>query len=462
MAFNLLRVLFQDEGKQQSKEDNAMKETFGSVEDADPFSMRGVTLNIKTPPVAPLPKTYLPLGNIPIPLQKLSKGNKSNHCSTPENPLTRNFRRRYFPEVSYDAWCDWKWQLNHRFTRHEDLERFLKLSADERRALIDSTTALPLAVTPYYASLLDTENPLQPLRRSVIPTIAERMHAPEESEDPLNEDSDSPVSGIVHRYPDRVLFLVTDRCSTYCRYCTRSRMVGKHHKRGTMLNQWEKGIHYIQSNPAIRDVLLSGGDPLTLSDAKLSFLLSRLRRIPHVEIIRIGTKIPVVLPYRITNSLVRLLRQYHPLWMSIHFTHPNELTAEVIEACTRLADAGIPLGSQTVLLKGINDERDTMLRLVHELMKARVRPYYLYQCDPIIGSAHFRTPVAKGLEIIRGLRGHTSGYGVPNFVIDAPGGGGKIPLLPEYVLGWEAEGLVLKNYNDRTYCYPERKNAAAE
>ena len=439
-----------------------MRETFGSVEDADPFSMRGATLNIKTTPVAPLPETYLPLRTTATPLQRFSEGNKSNHRSHAENPLTQNFRRRYFPEVSYDAWCDWKWQLKHRFVRLEDLDRFLKLSADERRALTDSTAALPLAVTPYYASLLDTDNPLQPLRRSVIPTIAERLHAPEESEDPLNEDSDSPVSGIIHRYPDRVLFLVTDRCSTYCRYCTRSRMVGKHHKGGTLLNQWEKGINYIQYNPAIRDVLLSGGDPLTLSDAKLSFLLSRLRRIPHVEIIRIGTKIPVVLPYRITSSLVRILRQYHPLWMSIHFTHWSELTAEVMAACAKLADAGIPLGSQTVLLKGINDDRDTMMRLVHELMKARVRPYYLYQCDPITGSAHFRTPVAKGLEIIRGLRGHTSGYAVPNFVIDAPGGGGKIPLLPEYVLGWEAEGLVLKNYNDRTYCYPEQKSAIYE
>ena len=434
-----------------------MKETLGSVEDADPFSTRGLTLTIQTTPAEPIPNSQLSPGTVPAPWQKLSAGNKSNHRPIAENPLTRNFRRQYFPDVPDNEWCDWKWQLKHRFTRHSDLERFLKLSEDEHNALTDSKNALPLAVTPYYASLLDKEDSFQSLRRSVIPTIAERLHAPEESEDPLNEDSDSPVSGIVHRYPDRVLFLITDRCSTYCRYCTRSRMVGKHLKGGTLLSQWERGITYIQSNPAIRDVLLSGGDPLTLSDAKLSFLLSRLRRIPHVEIIRIGTKIPVVLPYRITGALVRLLKQYHPLWMSIHFTHPSELTAEVVEACGRLADVGIPLGSQTVLLKGINDDRDTMLHLMHALMKARVRPYYLYQCDPIIGSAHFRTPVAKGLEIIKGLRGHTSGYAVPNFVIDAPGGGGKIPLLPEYVLGREGNDLVLKNYNDKIYHYPDRK-----
>ncbi|MBU0990328.1 MAG: KamA family radical SAM protein, partial [Proteobacteria bacterium] len=259
----------------------------------------------------------------------------------------------------------------------------------------------------------------------------------------------------VHRYPDRVLFLATGICSTYCRYYTRSRVVG--HKSSTSFNtsQIEGAIRYIEKNPSVRDVLISGGDPLTLSDEKLAWLLSRLRRIPHVELLRIGTKAPVVLPQRISPALTQLLKRYHPLWMSIHFTHPDELTPETAQACKRLADAGIPLGSQTVLLKGINDDVDVMKRLVHGLLQIRVKPYYLYQCDPILGSAHFRTPVEKGLEIIKGLRGHTTGYAVPTYVIDAPGGGGKIPLLPEYVVGREGEDLLLRNYKGLQYRYPD-------
>lgn len=313
----------------------------------------------------------------------------------------------------------------------------------------------PVAVTPYYAALLDPKDPLQPLRRAVLPVPAERISSPGEAEDPLAEDQYSPVPGLVHRYPDRVLFLVTDFCSTYCRYCTRSRMVGHHGETAFHRSQWEAAVAYIEGNRAVRDVLISGGDPFTLPDESLDWLLSRLRRIPHVEMLRIGTKAPVVLPQRVTPALCRLLKHYHPLWVSIHFTHPDELTPETAQACERLADAGVPLGSQTVLLKGINDSVETMRQLVHGLLRIRVKPYYLYQCDPITGSSHFRTPVVKGLEIIRGLRGHTTGYAVPTYAIDAPGGGGKVPLLPDYLEGREGDDLLLRNYENRLFRYPD-------
>jgi len=373
----------------------------------------------------------------------------------PENPQSLNFRNQFYPEVTGNQWNNWRWQLRNRITTVGGLERIIRLSNDERLALICEGHSLPVAITPYYASLLDKNDPQQPLRRTVVPVLTENLWSAGESEDPLGEDHDSPVPGVIHRYPDRALFLVTEFCSTYCRYCTRSRLVGRSHRMVFHKNQWDRAIAYIEATPAIRDVLLSGGDPLTLPDEKLEYLLSRLRQIPHVEMIRIGTKIPVVLPHRITPALTRMLRRYHPLWMSIHFTHPDELTPEVREACTRLADAGIPLGSQTVLLAGVNDRVDTMKSLVHGLMRIRVRPYYLYQCDPILGSSHFRTPVEKGLEIIRGLRGHTTGYAVPSYVIDAPGGGGKIPLLPEYLVGREDQDLLLKNYVNRIYRYPD-------
>jgi lysine 2,3-aminomutase len=266
---------------------------------------------------------------------------------------------------------------------------------------------------------------------------------------------DSPVPGIVHRYPDRVLFLVAEACSAYCRYCTRSRRVGRRENSGDIDIRWKEGIAYIASHSEIRDVLLSGGDPLTLKDEQLEWLLSNLRQIPHLDMIRIGTKVPAVLPMRITPALVKMFRRYHPLWISIHMTHPDELTPETAKACERLADAGIPLGSQTVLLAGINDDLGTMKNLFHGLLKIRVKPYYLYQCDPIPGSSHFRTPVARGIEIIKGLRGFTSGYAVPTYVIDAPGGGGKVPLLPEYVVGREDGDLLLRNYEGRLFRYPD-------
>jgi len=376
------------------------------------------------------------------------------------NPRTVVFRRHFFPEATLADWNDWRWQLRQRITTIDQLASILHLSDDERRAIIGFTSHLPIAITPYYASLLDKEDPLQPLRRTVVPITSEYFHSPGESRDPLGEEHDSPLPGLVHRYPDRVLFLVTDFCSTYCRYCTRSRLVGNKGNSHFSVAQWEKAIAYIEETPAIRDVLISGGDPLTLSDETLEWLLSRLRRIQHIEILRIGTKVPVVLPQRITPALTRMLRRYHPLLMSIHCTHPNELTPEVTQACTSLADAGIPLGSQTVLLAGVNDNLETMKRLMHGLLRIRVRPYYLYQCDPIVGSAHFRTPVEKGMEIIQGLRGHTTGYAVPTYVIDAPGGGGKIPILPECIVGHDGNDLLLKNYQGRTYSYPNMTRPA--
>ncbi len=303
----------------------------------------------------------------------------------------------------------------------------------------------------------------QAVRRTVIISNNEYHITPSEAEDPLSEDNDSPVPGIVHRYPDRVLFLVTGFCAVYCRYCTRSRIVGDVRKMHHISPQyWENAISYIRQHPEVRDVLLSGGDPLTISDSKLEWLISQVRRIPHVEVIRIGTKVPVVLPQRITKQLVEMLHKYHPLWMSIHFSHPDELTPETAEACRRLADAGIPLGSQTVLLKGVNDRVETMTRLNQGLMKIRVRPYYLYQCDPVRGTSHFRTTVEKGLEIIAGLRGFTSGYAVPSFVVDAPGGGGKIPLLPEYVAGRSGDNLLLRNYEGNIYMYPDPEGSIGD
>ena len=373
----------------------------------------------------------------------------------PVSERSRAFIKKFYPDASLDDWNDWRWQNRNRVRSVAELERLVVLSDDERRAIERHDGPLPIGFTPYYASLIDPDDPSQPLRRTVVPSLGEYERVPGEAEDPLGEDDDSPVPGLVHRYPDRVLFLVTNFCSVYCRYCTRARLVGATGERALGKTDINAAIDYIARTPAIRDVLISGGDPLSLDDERLDYILSRLRAIAHVEFIRIGTKQPVVQPQRVTTALVRVLKKYHPLWMSLHFTHPDELTPEVAAACERLADAGIPLGSQTVLLKGVNDDVGTMKRLFHGLLKIRVRPYYLYQCDPISGSAHFRTPVDKGLEIIRGLRGHTTGYAVPTYVIDGPDGGGKIPLQPNYVLGRDGDDLLLTNYENATFRYPD-------
>jgi len=372
----------------------------------------------------------------------------------PINEASRGFMQKHFPGITYREWNNWQWQIRNSFTSLQHLQSFLHLSIEEK-ALFDRNTNLPVRITPYFASLIDPCNPLQALRRTVVPVIDELLISRGEVSDPLDEGHDCPVDNLVHRYPDRVLFLITGVCSVYCRYCTRSHMVAKEDKSHPSIQKIDAAINYIRQHSEIRDVLMSGGDPLTLSDGRLEYILSQLRSIKHLEILRIGTKVPVVLPQRITNDLVKKLKKYHPLYISIHFIHPDELTLETQTACNRLADAGIPMGSQTVLLKGINDDVETFKKLTHELLKVRVRPYYLYQCDPVPGSSHFRTPVAKGLELIKGLRGFTSGYAVPHYVIDAPGGGGKIPLLPTYYLGRKDGNVLLKNYEEKDYTYPD-------
>ncbi len=400
--------------------------------------------------------SYMPgTGGFGYSSNRLSPNLVKTSEQVPRSPAAaRAFRRRFFPNTSDKEWKDWQWQIANRIRNYEQLNRIIRLSSEERGALENYHSHLPLGITPYYMSLIQADNPYQPIRRTVVPTIHELIKSDGEADDPLGEEHQSPIPGLVHRYPDRALLLVLDFCSTYCRYCTRSRVVG-HGAIHPSRSRLEKAIEYIRHTPTIRDVLLSGGDPLTLGDEKLEWILKNLRTIPHIDIIRIGTKIPAVLPQRVNKKLTRMLKKYHPLWMSLHFAHPEECTEESYRACGMLSDAGIPLGSQTVLLKEINDNVATMRSLMHHLMRMRVRPYYLYQCDPISGSAHFRTRVEKGLEIIRGLRGFTSGYAVPTYVIDAPGGGGKVPLMPDYVAGRNGDQLILRNYEDNLYSYPD-------
>ncbi|MCB9649258.1 MAG: KamA family radical SAM protein [Deltaproteobacteria bacterium] len=371
-----------------------------------------------------------------------------------ESEAARAFRKKFYPGTSLKEWNDWHWQAKHRIKNLADLERHLSLSHGEREAVIRGGSMLPIGITPYYMTLLDAEDPKQGLRRTVVPNIEEFVRLPGEADDPLSEDGHSPVPGIVHRYPDRILFLAVDYCTTYCRYCTRSRVVGSGEITASSA-RLERALDYVRQTKTIRDVLISGGDPLSLKDEKLDWLLGELKKIPHVEFVRIGTKMPAVLPQRITPSLVKILKKHRPVWMSIHFTHPAECTPEAYRATARLSDAGVPLGSQTVLLKGVNDDVPTLKGLMHRLLMMRVRPYYLYQCDPISGSAHFRTTVEKGIELIRGLRGHTTGYAVPNYVIDAPGGGGKVPLQPEYFVGRDGDDLLLRNFEGNVYRYPD-------
>lgn len=372
-------------------------------------------------------------------------------------PQAQRFRESIFPEATDKQWNSWRWQIQNSFTNFKKLSEIIDIRTIENLDFLSKSRKLPLRITPYYASLLYGKSIDYPLSKSVIPTMHELVISPGEESDPLHEDAMCPVGNLVHRYPDRVLMLSTGFCSVYCRYCTRSHMVLKD-KKHFGVKAWETSISYIQNNPNIRDVVISGGDPLTMPDKHIEFLLSSLRAIPHVEIIRIGTKVPMVLPQRITKKFVKMLKKYHPLYMSVHCTHPDEITPEVTEACARISDGGIVMGSQSVLLKGVNDTVETMKTLMHSLLKLRIRPYYIYQCDPIPGSSHFRTPVTKSLEIIQGLRGFTSGYAIPHYVIDAPGGGGKIPLLPEYYQGREGDYVMLKNYEGKIYKYydPEK------
>lgn len=368
----------------------------------------------------------------------------------------RSAGRGYWSHVSETDWNDWRWQLKNRITTIEQLERLMPTLTPEERAgaILAGQSKLAMAIPPYFFNLIDLGDESCPIRRQVIPRLEETHTASWELSDPCGEDSHSPVPGLVHRYPDRVLFLVTDRCAAYCRYCTRSRLVSNA-SGYDFQPDFERQISYIAAHPEIRDVLLSGGDPLLLSDDKLDNLLGRLRAIPHVEFLRIGSRIPLFLPQRITPELVSRLRRHHPLYISVHTNHPRELTTEVREALGRLADAGIPLGNQSVLLRGVNDSVETMKALLHKLLMCRVRPYYLYQCDLIQGSAHLRASVRKGLEILEQLRGHTTGYAVPQYVIDAPGGGGKVPINPEYVLSRNHDRVVIRNYEGQVFEYPE-------
>lgn len=362
-------------------------------------------------------------------------------------------RAQAFADIPDEKWSDWRWQLSHRLNSVDDFEQIVTLTESERKAL-SQRGLFRVDITPYFASLIDPSNPQDPIRKQTIPTAGEILPFTGEMEDSLAEDAHSPVPGLVHRYPDRVLMLVTNQCASYCRYCTRSRIVGDPTHSFTS-KDFEAQLDYIQRTPQVRDVLLSGGDPLTLSPKVLERLLTALRNIPHVEIIRIGSRVPVFIPQRITDDLAELLQQYHPLWLNIHVNHPNEITAELAQACDRLSRAGIPLGNQSVLLAGVNDDPHIQRKLVHDLVRIRVRPYYLYQCDLVQGAGHFRTPIGKGIEIIEALRGHTSGFAVPTYVVDAPGGGGKIPLNPNYILSYSDHKVVLRNYEGFITTYEE-------
>ena len=358
----------------------------------------------------------------------------------------------FFKDATPLDWEDWRWQLRNRITTQEILGKLVNLTPSEEKGIAGSGTKLTMSIPPYFASLIDPENPNCPIRKQSIPQEYELETTPDEMADPCGEDKNSPVRGLVHRYPDRVLFLVNEMCAMYCRYCTRSRMVGDGHRTLSM-QTYNTAFEYIRAHKEVRDVLISGGDPLTLSDRVLEHIIKTLKSIPHVEFVRIGTRIPVTLPQRVTFELVNMLKKYSPIWMSIHFNHPREVTKRVKFACDLIADSGIPMGSQTVLLKGINDNAAVMKKLMHELLKIRVRPYYIYQCDPILGSRHFRTPVSVGIDIMEKLRGHTTGYAVPTFVIDAPGGGGKIPVGPQYIVAHEGNTYTLRNYAGEQYTY---------
>ncbi|MCB9014865.1 MAG: lysine 2,3-aminomutase [Lentimicrobiaceae bacterium] len=375
--------------------------------------------------------------------------------------MSINRRKEFFPEATDEQWNDWKWQVKNRIETFDQLKKYISLTPSEEEGVKKSLETLRMAITPYYLSLIDTDNPNCPIRKQAVPSGAELHRSVADLLDPLHEDGDSPVPGLTHRYPDRVLFLITDMCSMYCRHCTRRRFAGQN-DRETPSDRIQQAIDYIARTPQVRDVLLSGGDALMVSDRMLESIIQRLREIPHVEIIRIGTRVPVVCPQRITDDLVNMLKKYHPIWVNTHFNHPNEITPESAEACNKLANVGIPLGNQSVLLRGVNDCVNIMKNLVHGLVKIRVRPYYIYQCDLSMGLEHFRTPVSKGIEIIENLRGHTSGYAVPTFVVDAPGGGGKIPVMPTYLISQAPGKVVLRNFEGVITTYSEPQDYKSE
>ncbi|MBX3054922.1 MAG: lysine 2,3-aminomutase [Anaerolineae bacterium] len=366
---------------------------------------------------------------------------------------TIHTRAPFWQDVPAEKWTDWRWQMSHRLNSLEELAQVVNLTDSERQAL-QTNNLFRVDITPYFASLMDPDDIHCPVRKQIIPTSREIVPFEAMMEDSLAEDKHSPVPGLVHRYPDRVLMLITTQCASYCRYCTRSRIVGDPGETFSR-QEFDAQIAYIERTPQIRDVLLSGGDPLVLAPKQLDMILGRLRAIPHIEIIRIGSRVPVFLPQRVTDEFCEMLAKYHPLWMNIHVNHPKEITPELAAACDRLSRAGVPLGNQSVLLAGVNDSVHIQRQLVHELVKIRVRPYYLYQCDLVKGAGHFRTSVSKGIEIIEGLRGHTSGYAVPTYVVDAPGGGGKIPVMPNYIISQAPGKVVLRNFEGFITTYAE-------
>jgi len=377
-------------------------------------------------------------------------------------PLRSTRRARDYQQISLYKdvnpldWEDWHWQLKNRICTKDALAQVIRVTPEEEKGMGKATGKLSMAITPYWATLMDPEDSDCPMRRQAVPVADESVISPHEMVDPCAEDRDSPAPHLVHRYPDRVLLLATDHCAMYCRHCTRRRLVGENEKEAAPLDsRFDAAIEYLRSNKKVRDVLISGGDPFTLEDNQIEDLLQKIRSISHVEFLRIGTRVPVTLPQRITEGLTSMLKKYAPLWVSIHFNHPKEITKRCKMACDMLADAGMPLGSQTVLLKGINDRPYIMKKLMHDLLQIRVRPYYIYQCDPVKGTQHFRTPVATGINIVEKLRGHTSGYAVPVYVIDGPGGGGKIPVGPNYLLSQAKGKYVLRNYKGKIYTYLE-------
>ena len=368
-------------------------------------------------------------------------------------------RAPIFNDVPEEKWNDWRWQLAHRLNSVDDFEKVFRLTDSERKAL-GTSGLFRVDVTPYYVSRINPDDPDDPIRKQIIPTAGEIDVFTGMMEDSLAEDRHSPVPGLVHRYPDRVLMLVTTQCASYCRYCTRARIVGDPNQTFSR-SEFDAQIEYLKNTPQVRDVLLSGGDPLTLAPKLLEELLTRLREIPHIEILRIGSRVPVFMPMRVTEELTDMLQRFHPLWLNIHVNHPNEISLELANAADKLTRAGIPLGNQSVLLAGVNDCVHIQRELVHKLVRIRVRPYYLYQCDLVEGAGHFRTPVAKGVEIIEGLRGHTSGYAVPTYVVDAPGGGGKIPVMPNYHISSSDHKIILRNYEGYITTYEEPQDYKA-
>lgn len=353
-----------------------------------------------------------------------------------------------------EQWNDWHWQLKNRITTYEELKKYIVLQPEEEAVFNDNAFSFRMAITPHYLSLIDHANPNDPVRLQAIPRIAESKMDEHDMADPLHEDADAPVPGMTHRYPDRVLLLLTDQCAMYCRHCTRRRKAGEHDAPMPKDNV-DKALDYIREHKEVRDVILSGGDPLTLGDERLDEVLGKLSQIEHLDIVRIGSRLPVVLPQRITDSLLAVLRKYKFVWLNTHYNHPNELGEDAVKALAKLSEAGIPLGNQSVLLKGINDNVDVMKALVHKLVRNRIRPYYIYQCDLSEGIGHFRTPVSKGIEIIESLRGHTSGLCIPTFVVDAPGGGGKIPVMPNYLISQMPGRIILRNYEGFITSYTE-------